>query len=125
MSNASISGSWEKIKLLCGNHEEPIEMVIHQGGASLFYSCPKYYPDNRTEDEKVCINRLSLKDFETKLLGHINDLIVSAEINGEVLNLKHHKWKANGIEFEILEHTDDKIVVKMLNRKALSDIKRY
>lgn len=119
-----ITGSWARTKLLCGNHEIDVEMAIQEGGKTLFYSCPKYYPEKREENESRCLNRISLRDFE-KMLEHINDEIVNAEINNEIINLKHHKWKSGGIKYEIIEHTDEQIIVKMLNEKALTDIKRY
>lgn len=59
-----ITGSWGDITLVCGNtHEQPIEMVLQEGPASLFYACPKYHSENRSEGERACNNRLSIDDF--------------------------------------------------------------
>ena len=59
-----ITGSWDDITLVCGNtHDEPVNMVLQEGPSSLFYACPKYHRENRSEGERTCNNRLSIDDF--------------------------------------------------------------
>lgn len=114
-----LKGSWKYVKIVCGNHgsRNDIDMVIQQGPHSLFYACPKYYTDNRNKDEVPCMNRINLIDYE-KMLSYLADVMVQAERNGEVCNLKNYKWERNGIQYHVLEHTDEKLVVKMFNKKA-------
>lgn len=70
-----IKNLWKHITLTCGNgHTEEVVMDLKQGPLSLFYACPKYYPENRKEKERACANRLNLVDFE-KMLDHMTEKI--------------------------------------------------
>jgi hypothetical protein len=83
------------------------------------YACPKYRPENRTENERACNNRLNLIDYE-KMLAHISELLYSAEMQGSVLNLKNYKWKdKKGTEFKVLEYENGKLVISVLNVRAI------
>lgn len=113
-----IMNLWQSIEIYCSNHDEPVKMTIQQGPHSLFYSCPKYYPDNRGEYERACSNRINLVDYEA-MINYISELLMDAELNNRADNLTNVNWKSKGIEFYIIEHTKDKIKIKMLNKKAL------
>lgn len=107
---------WDYVTVVCGNHDsDDVEMRICEGPHSLFYACPKYYPDARKEGERACANRINLIEYE-RMLMHLSDML---EKNGVQWNLAHHKWKQKGIEFEVLSHEEKGIVVKMLNKTAL------
>ena len=81
-----ITNLWSQIQLYCANHEEPVHMVPHEAATSrisqslygntqnTFYSCPKYYPENRTDGEPACRNHISITEFE-RMLGHLSQLI--------------------------------------------------
>lgn len=111
------------MKLVCiHGHNEPIEMVIKQGPSSLFYACPKYDMDNLIEGEKRCNNRLNLIDY-TEMLQHLHNMLVEAELNDEVINLKNVSWTTKrGIFFKVLEHVGDKLVVGVENWKAIKTV---
>ena len=113
-------GSWENITLICGNHgeDESIEMVIHEGPHSLFYSCPEYRSiyGNRHE-KKSCNNRLNLVDY-TKMLDHMMGLIYDEY--GNQNSIVGYVWKKNGVEYKVLKQEGDHIWVKMLNKKAIN-----
>lgn len=118
-----VKNFWNMVELYCGNHnyqdgDEIIKMTPKEGPLSLFYSCPKYYPENRDELERACANRLDLVNYE-KMIDHLSKLFEEAELNGSKVNFKNHKWKEKGIEYEVFEHTEKSIKVKMINRKAL------
>ena len=61
-----IKNFWKQIEVVCGNHGEDktVKMSWKQGHRSMFYSCPKYYPDARVEGERACRNNVSVEDFE-------------------------------------------------------------
>lgn len=118
-----INGIWADITLVCGNHEKPIEMNIQQGPHSPFYACPKYFEENRKEDEHKCANRLNLIEFE-KMIDHINEMICLEAMESNTICLKNHAWKMKGIEYKILVHHEEKIVVQCINRPALTNIQR-
>ena len=115
-----IKNLWGRIELICGNHDtEDVVMDIKEGPSSPFYACPKYYPENRTSDERACVNRINMIDFE-KMLDHVQDNILEMEAQGTQGNLLHQKWKYKSIEFEIIGYDPHgKIKIKMINRKAL------
>lgn len=71
-----ITGSWDDITLVYVNtYDEPVEMVLQEGSASLFYACQKYHRKNHSEDEYACKNRLSIDDFLKALEGMLQGLV--------------------------------------------------
>ena len=113
-----ITKIWNNIELYCGNHEVPVKMTIKDGGLSLFYACPKYYPENRDEHELACVNRINFVDFE-KFVNHISSLLEEAENNNSSLNLTNYKWIYKSIEFNIIYHDEELIKVVMINKRAI------
>lgn len=117
-----IKGLWGTIKLVCGCHNDRrVEMGINDRGQhSLFYSCPLYYPENRKEGERACANRINLVDYE-RMLNHLSDVMMQAVTNKEACDLTNYKWKdkKSYITFEVLKHTDEELVIKMISPKAL------
>ena len=122
---------WNKITLLCANHDYPVKMRPHDPGTGLltaqlygaqtnmFYSCPKYYEENRKEGETLCRNHISMKEFEN-LLNYISKEIETAEEDGGQIDLSGDVWKSkNGTVFKIVSHTEDEIVVSCLNERSL------
>lgn len=113
-----IQNIWQKIELYCGVHSEPIKMEIQEGPHSLFYACPKYYPENRDIGERACANRINLVDYEA-MINYISKLLIDADVNNEKLVLANYKWTMKSIQFEIFEHEGEMIKIKMINKKAL------
>lgn len=125
---------WSKIHLICGNHGDSNEEIMapHEAASSntarslygnaamnMFYSCPKYYPDNREEGEPCCRNHISMKEFEG-MLAYLSNTLETAQKTGTTMNLSGLTWKSKaGVEYTVLRHTDTRIDVKCLNRKAL------
>lgn len=125
---------WSKIRLVCGNHGENEEelMLPHEAASSnmsrslygnasmnMFYSCPKYYPENRAKDEPCCRNHISMKEFEG-MLSYLSSTLEDAQLNGSTMNLTGLKWKSKtGVEYHVLSHTESSIRVKCLNKRAL------
>ena len=63
-----IKNLWKKTHFYCSYRHEPVEMTINdKGDFSMFYSCPKYYPENRLENEQACPMRLNFVDAEAIL----------------------------------------------------------
>lgn len=118
-----IRNIWGKVRIFCGNHGEDatIKMKGHEGAEDLdmFYSCPKYYPENREEGEHPCGNRLSISDYE-QCVQHISDMLEQAEENGAVINLTGHRWAdKKRTTFCVIRHTPNHIDVLVLNKQAL------
>lgn len=116
----TIENSWGNINPVCGNHKEgePVKMSITQGPHSMFYSCPKYYPENRTREERACNNRINLIEYQA-MVDHLNGLIAEASVNGGTVDLTNHRWEKKGIRYRVLDHTGDKITVEILNLRAM------
>ena len=114
-----IKNLWNIIHLWCGNgHSEPVEMILRPGPNSSFYSCPKYYPEYRTEHDKACKNHIGPYDLE-KFVDHIGDIILEGIKTNTEVNLKGYKWKYKSFEFTILKHNSERIDVLVLNKKAV------
>ena len=116
----TIDNSWKNIIPICGNHKdgERIEMVITQGPHSMFYSCPKYRPENRDANERACNNRINLIEYQA-MVDHLNNLIAESACSGGSVDLTNHTWEKKGTRFTVLEHSGEKIVVKILNLRAM------
>lgn len=125
---------WQKVRLYCGNHEGadlPL-MTPHDQASSatarslygnnsmnMFYSCPKYYPDNRKDGEPCCRNHISMKEFE-QMLGKISDEYEKAQKADMTCDLTGLQWKSkNGTQYRIRKQNDDEIDVVCLNEKSL------
>ncbi len=116
---AMIRGQWRSVEVVCGNHDNDNNiLVIQQGPHSLFYACPKYHPDNRKTGEAPCFNRLNLVEYE-RMLDHLADILIEAEKNGQVINLKNYSWTKRGVTYTVLHHSNEKMVIRVLNKKAL------
>lgn len=117
---AEIDRAWEKIRPICACHgEQEIELTINDRGQhSLFYSCPKYYPQNREKGEVACNNRINLIDYE-KMVTYLSEKIANGQLNGGNIDMTNHHWKSKGIEFSVVRHTPKEIVVAIKNRKAM------
>ena len=115
-----ITGMWERIKFVCGNHpgNDDIKSTIQDRGDSPFYSCPKYYPENREEGERPCYNRASTKSIE-KFINYISEIIMEAELNDEDVNLKNRVFSIGGIEYKVLDQAGFNMKVSFVNRRAL------
>lgn len=122
-----ITNLWKNISIVCGCHKFPIPLQPHTGSGSgaqggmersMFYTCPKYYPDQRDSSEKPCFNRISIGDYE-KMVLHLSECLEAQD--GSVVNLAGMRWKSkNGIEFHVLEHSQKNIIVSVKNRRLLS-----
>jgi hypothetical protein len=119
-NDISISGTWGDIVLMCNyRHEEPVEMALQQGPSSLFYACPKYKTENRTEDERACNNRLNLVDFEN-MLKHLDGIRCDCELKNEKTVLANYQWKdKKGTEFKVLKHEGDMLTIGVVNWQAI------
>ena len=115
-----IKNLWKHITLTCGNgHTEEVVMDLKQGPLSLFYACPKYYPENRKEKERACANRLNLVDFE-KMLDHMTEKIEKGMDQGIEVNLTGYQYRdRKGTQYTVLKHSKDDLMIEVLNRRAL------
>jgi len=120
MNNRMITNFWQETALVCGNHasDDEVLMTLKQIGKSLYYICPKHDPENRSEDETACANRITLKEFE-KMLDEIFAALEAADAASTVLNLTNYQWKRRGLEFKVLAHTNKSIKISVVNRLVI------
>ena len=92
-ADKTITGIWKDITIVCGCHEQPVKMIIQEGPSSLFYSCPRYYPENRNENESACANRINLIDYEemvnycfSNLLNYVKEQTTTGKVEGTDIN---------------------------------------
>ncbi len=122
----SVTDGWKQIEFVCCNrHKEPQKMQYMQTPKAIFYACPKYFPQNREENEPACVNAIYTNDAE-KAVDTIHDRIGNAEMNDENINLTNYAFTINNVEYKVLSDTtasdpDGKIVVSVLNRKVKRD----
>ena len=113
----------DMIEIYCGHgHSEPIPIYMKDGagmGRDSFYACPKYYPENRTEDERACNNNLTITDY-LKMVDWIDKKLTDAELNDISLNLTNTKFKIGQVEYTVFLHTTKKIKISVVNKKAIN-----
>lgn len=114
-----IKNLWNNTKFYCAYRHDPIEMIIHDGPHSPFYSCPKYYPDAREEGEKACPNRLNFIDAEG-LLEKFSE-IVSENIKNDIYqDYTGLEFDYKAIHVKVLEFKQSGVLkLIILNKKAL------
>lgn len=114
-----IKNFWQQVSLFCGCHNKPVEMIPNTKGSTLFYSCPKYYEENREKGEHACANRIKLDDYQSAV-EHLSTIIAQNEMDGNVENLTGYRWNDKGIEFEVIKHEPNKkLQISMINRPAM------
>lgn len=111
-------GNWQNFRLLCGNHEEEVEMIIHEGPHSLYYSCPRYQSIyGKKHTGRSCNNRLNLVDYEY-MVNHLSD--VMHDPSGSLLPIVGYSFQRKGVSYEVVAQDGEKVTVKMLNKKAMA-----
>lgn len=113
-------GNWNSFRLICGNHgdDNSIEMILHEGPHSLFYSCPHYQSIfSKDSKGKSCNNRLNLVDYEY-MINHLSEKMYDDA--GSIVPIVGYSFKRKGVVFEVIAQEEDKITVKMLNKKAIT-----
>ena len=116
-----INGLWNHVEVICGCHEHRNEypkMSLKAGSKSMFYTCPKYYPDARDKTEIACINHVTADDFQ-KILEEISKEADEQMVFGQSVSLQGLKFRYKLIDVEVLEYSPEKIVIKVKNKKAL------
>ena len=114
-----IKNLWSKTTVICGNHKTDFpKMSLKTGQQSMFYSCPKYYPENRNKEERACRNHVSCDDFE-KILDILSKEMDNQMQFGTIPNLTNYTFKFKTIDVVVTEHTADKLIIKIFNKKAL------
>ena len=85
----------------------------------MFYSCPKYYKENRSDDEKACFNRINLIEYE-EMVNEVAKRIAGDNEGMDQINIEGCRWKnKKGTEFTVVKHDDWEIGVKIINHHAL------
>lgn len=113
-----IKNIWSKISIYCGCHAEPVEMIANAKGSTLFYSCPKYYGQNRRPGEHACANRIKLDDYQ-EAVEHLCGRIAENDADNSVEDLTGYRWSKRGISFQVIKYTDDDIRIAIINKPAL------
>lgn len=114
-----IKNLWKNTCFCCGyRHETPVEMMFNDRGESLFYSCPKYYPQNRTPEEQACPNRMTTIDAEG-IINKFSEIIENDLANNKDVNYTGFMFKYKTIDVKIINYSPDKIKIQVINKKAL------
>lgn len=114
-----IKNLWKCTNFWCSHRHQPEKMTLIQGPMSLFYACPKYYPENREEDERACTMRLNLVDAEAILekLSKIIEEDDNNNINADYTNLEFD-YKA--IHVTVISYDKTGIInLNIYNKKAI------
>ena len=114
-----IKNLWKDTKFYCSHrHEHPIEMSYNQGPHSLFYSCPKYYPENRGPDEPACPMRLNMVDAEG-LLEKLSEYIEKDMEQDRIRDYTNLEFDYKQIHVKVLKYHDGKFKLYIYNKKAI------
>ena len=118
----SLENVWGKISICCMNHgNEYLPMEIVQNNEKIkspFYACSHYLGVSK-EDVPPCSNRLNLDDYQGLILKFLNNV---AE-DDLATNYKNYQFSYKGtrhkIQVKVLEYSDEKIVLGILNKTVL------
>jgi hypothetical protein len=113
-----IKNLWKIAHFYCSYRHEPKEMQINDKGShSLFYSCPKYYPENRTPDEQACPMRLNFVDAEA-ILNEISKKL-DDESGFDCNDITGEEFDYKAIHVKVLKYTPERIDIDIYNKKAI------
>mgnify|MGYP000075122221 CR=1 FL=1 len=114
-----IKNLWKEVNFYCSyRHEYPVKMEFNQGPHSLFYSCPKYYPQNRTADEPACPMRLNLVDAEA-IVEKLSQVIESDIENNVEHNYRGYEFDYKMIHAKVIKYAPGEINIDIFNKKAI------
>lgn len=115
-----IKGLWNKVEIVCGCHNSALPVMSPKvGHRSMFYSCPKYYPEEREKGEKPCVNHVSTDDFQ-KILDVLSEEAENQMLFGQSASLLGLAFKIKSIDVNVVNYSQDKITIKVVNHKAVS-----
>lgn len=114
-----ITNLWNITDFYCSyRHDKPVKMGYNNNGLTLFYSCPKYYPENREPGEPACPMRLNMVDAEG-ILDKFSKIIEEDEDKDIYRNYKNFEFDYKSIHVKVLKYENDSIHLDIFNRKAL------
>ena len=114
-----IKNLWNTTEVVCGCHGEVRPtMTLKTGHRSMFYSCPKYYPEGREPGELACVNHLSTDDFQ-RVLDKLSSEIEKNLVFGQSMSLTGLRFTIKTIDIKVVSHSDDKIVIEVTNKNAI------
>ena len=105
----------EDVIFFCGLDGE--RLLLQEGRHTIYYRCPKYKKENRNENEKPCINRISLLDanFIYDELEYVQASNELKEGYKGVIKEYYTFVKSFDISYEIKEINEDFIKVYLIN----------
>lgn len=106
-----ITSLWNKIELYCGEHGDdrpPMELELRKG--LVYYVCSGNINDSISDKSRHCGKMISMKEFE-KFLEKVTALLDEADLNNEIINLKHQVFHIGQIQYRVFDHDNDKIKV--------------
>lgn len=114
-----IKNIWKCTNFWCSHRHEAIKMELIQGPMSLFYACPKYYPQNREPNERTCNMRLNLVDAEA-ILEKLSKIIEEDDNNGLNADYTNLEFDYKDIHITVLSYDKTgSIDLNILNKKAI------
>lgn len=114
---------WKNTSFYCMNHDKPVKMEPRTGKKELFYACPKYYPENRSDNERACMNNMYTQDAQ-EAVCYVSDKIEQYTAEGiEPLCVIGETWTKRDIDYTVLNYDNGKLKIGVLNRRALSKIR--
>ena len=116
-----VQNIWNKTQIVCACHgEEYPKMEPRVGSKSVFYACPKYYPENRDPGDRIaCMNNIDDVIME-KILEKISEEISEQMQDGQTPFIKNVKFKIRDVECKVVAQDDNGITVAVKNRRALA-----
>lgn len=100
-----IRDSWKLLHLFCGKHEKLEELCMETTSRGIFYVCP------HKKAGRPCMTQITQDEYEAILL-YLSNMIVQAEMDGEVLDITNTKWRVKKrILCQVLLYETDRIHV--------------
>ena len=113
-----VKGLWQKVHLICGCHEERVDLVANEKGRTLFYSCPRYYSENRASKEKACSNRITMDDYQY-VVEYLGEIIAKNEMNLTIADLTGLEWDKKNVHYRVCQVKNGHYIVSVVNKKSL------
>lgn len=120
-----IKNLWKVTNFYCNcRHTTPQKMQFVDGPSSLFYACPKYYPENREPGEPSCMMRMNLIDAEG-VLEEFSKIIEEDEANNVIRDYRGFEFDYKTVHAKVISYSYDsgaEIIID--NKKAMRWIKK-
>ncbi len=116
MAKKMIRGLWENLKVVCTNHDEPVDFVIQTNenfAKTPYYMCKEW-------ENCGCANRMNLDDYQDACLSFF-DMVAEQPFYSQAGRRFPFKGHRHKYVIDVLVHNKEEVVLGVRNTTVLGE----